>query len=106
MGEMKRAEARERLLRTTLATSKTVVLKWRTADHILVVDFLDPRSRQPITLTRRWRDPATLLGLINRSLSALRPGPRAVMVKRQIEEGAGELEILVTAEQYARLQRR
>jgi hypothetical protein len=100
---MKRAEERERLLRSRLYRTHTVVLTWKRVGSALLVDFLDPRSRLPLTRQRIYRDPATIMGLVDRSATPVGSGPRATLFHKALEIGRGEIELEVSREQYERL---
>lgn len=102
MGQMKRAEERERLLRTKLGSSHAIVITWRTDEHVLLVNFLDPRSRLPLTRQRVFHSKETLHGLVERSMTPL-GGPRKVFFEKSLLVGRGEIEVEVSGEQYVKL---
>lgn len=64
------------------------------------MNFLDNRSRLPVTRQRVYKRPETVLGLIERSLTGLRPGPARRTLLDRLQSGRGEAEIEVSAEQY------
>lgn len=105
MGRMKRAEERERLLRSGLASTHMVILSWRTDNHGLRVDFLDERSRLPLCGGKVWHDKQTLVDLVNRTLTPLKPSPRTELFFQKLAEGRGEIYIELKPDHYAKLTR-
>lgn len=103
MGGGRRAMDRSDSMVDRFSGSKSVIVTWKANDHDLLVNFLDPRSRLPITRQRVFHDKATVLGLIQRSLSDFGRGPRYILLMKDLERGNGEVEIIVSAEQYAKL---
>ena len=104
MGINRRAMARSEMMEEKLSDSKSVVLTWKTHDQDLLVNFIDPRSRLPLKRQRVLHDKSTVLGLVERSRSEIGRGLRYTLLLKDLERGSGEIEIKVSAEQYARLQ--
>lgn len=106
MGHMKRAEERERLLRTKLRSTYSIVITWRTdCDHLLV-NFLDPRTRLPLTHQRVFHSPETISELVEKSLTPMRSGPRAILFSQALKAGKGEIDIEISGEQYEKLKKK
>ena len=101
MGHMKRAEARERLLRTRLRSTYSVVLSWRTDGPDLLLNVLDPKTRLPLTSQRVLRDPETIAGMVDRSIRPLRADPREIAFRRALAAGWGEIEVEISGVQFA-----
>jgi hypothetical protein len=99
----RQAMARSEKMEEKLSGSKNVVLTWKTNYQDLLVNFLDPRSRLPLTRQRVLHDKSTVLGLVARSLSDIGRGPRYTLLLKDLEGGSGEIEVRVSAEQYAKL---
>ncbi|WP_263377677.1 hypothetical protein [Granulicella paludicola] len=59
-------------------------------------------SKLPIGKQWQMDSPEAVEGLVSRSRTALGAGP-GVMFKRALAEGAGEVRIEITGEQYARI---
>lgn len=83
--------------------TRSLVVRWETRGTVLRVEFLDPRSRLAISHAREWHDKATLIGHVSRSLTPANNGPRGALFQRQVEVGKGEIELMVTREQYDKL---
>lgn len=86
-----------------MGTLYRIVIKWRRDDENYLVDFLDPRSRLPLSHQRRYRSSDTIAALVGRSATALGHGPRRIVFYRGLEDGHGEIEVEISAEQYAKL---
>jgi len=104
MGQMKRAEERERLLRSKLRITHDIIITWRTDDGYLLVNFLHAETRLPLTHQRIYKNPDTIVSLVDRSLNPLRAGPRAVMLANALRSGKGQIQIQISGEQYVKLQ--
>lgn len=103
MAYPKRAIERERLLREKLHRTHAIVVTWRTVETNLLVNFLDARSRLPVTHQRVWNSLETVAGIVERSIDPPRNGPRLALFQRALQDGRGEIEILVSGEQFGRL---
>ena len=66
-----------------------------------LVTFLDERSRLPVGKQWQMNYAEVVEGLVKRSRTALGAAP-GVLFKRGRSEGAGEVRIEVSGEQYAR----
>lgn len=103
MGGNRRAEEREERLRAKLGTLHRIVIKWHRDDGSYFVDFLEPRSRLPLTRQRVYPSSDIIAGLVGRSAIALGHGPRRITFYKGLEAGFGEIEVEITGEQYAKL---
>ena len=86
-----------------MRTTHSIVIKWKRDETVLLVNFLDPRSRLPISYQRVWHDTQHIVGLVERSLTDLGHGPKLYLFRKALADGHGEIEIEVTDEQYKRL---
>lgn len=103
MGQMRRAEERERLLRQRLTSTHSLILTWRTNDQDLLVNFLDVRSRLPICRQRVFHSKQTIIDLVNRTLTPVKGGPKLFLFTKALHEGNGEIQIEITGEQFMKL---
>jgi hypothetical protein len=104
MGINQQAMARSEKMERSCPVRKTPFSHGKTTNLDLPVNFLDPRSRLPLTRQRVLHDKSTVLGLVSRSLSDIGRGPRYTLLLKELEGGSGEIEIRVSSEQYAKLQ--
>jgi hypothetical protein len=99
MGQMKRSAERERILRSM---AHPIVIKWKTDGPNWLVNFLDPRSRLPLTRQRVYSSPEPIQGLVARSLTIL-GGPKKTIFEQNLLSGRGEIEVEISGEQYVKL---
>jgi hypothetical protein len=103
LGTYKRAEERERARRANARSIYAVVLTWTSDGPNLLLNFLDPKTRLPLTRQRVVQDPKAVVGLVQRSLTDIGHGPKEFLFRKALEAGRGELEIEISGAQFARL---
>ena len=103
MGQMKRAEERERQRREQMGQLFRVVISWRVDGPKWLVDFTDPRTGRTLTRQRTYKSAEPIRGLVARSMTTLVEGPRKITFGQNLAKGFGEIEVDVSAGQFERL---
>jgi hypothetical protein len=103
MGEMKRAEARERAIREARGEVRQIVIAWKCDGPKWLVNFVDARSRRPLTRQRVYASAEPIRGFVARSLSGVKDGPDKSLFQHNLVKGFGEIEVEISGVQFERL---
>ena|GEM_PF-4799067 len=82
---------------------RRIVITWKRDGPKWLVNFIDARSRLPLTRQRVYQSPETIRGFVARSMTALAEGPRKAIFVKDLERGCGEIEVEITGVQFDRL---
>lgn len=105
MGHNRRAEERERIDRLKAGRTHSVVITWNLHLGDWLVNFLEPKSRLPLSRQRVYGTAEPIRGMVDRSITKARGGPRHIIFTTGLQAGKGEIEVEISATQFHKLKR-
>lgn len=103
MGINKRQYMREEQRRIAAGRTHQIIIKWELHIGDWLVNFLDPRSRLPLSRQRVYPNYEPIIGMVSRSITNVQGGPKGIIFRKGLDEGKGEIQIEISDEQMRKL---